>query len=94
MGLYGYPVAGARCGLAGGGCLQEFQGGAVYWSPATGAQAVDGDIRTRWGQLGWEYGQLGYPVTGAVVLPNGDASQRFQRGSLYWTAGTRQVRVV
>ena len=94
FGRYGYPVAGARCGLAGGGCLQEFQGGAVYWSPATGAQAVDGDIRARWGQLGWEYGQLGYPVAGAVVLPNGDATQRFQRGALYWTAGTRQVRVV
>ncbi|MCW2684917.1 MAG: Peptidase and in kexin sedolisin [Blastococcus sp.] len=91
LGYFGYPVADARCGLRGGGCLQLFQGGSIYWSPATGAQAVDGAIRDTWGQLGWELGHLGYPAAGAVVLPNGDAAQRFQGGSLYWSARTRQV---
>jgi uncharacterized protein with LGFP repeats len=87
-------VAGARCGLVGGGCLQLFQGGSIYWAPGIGAQAVDGAIRTRWGQLGWEYGYLGYPVAGAVRLSNGDASQRFQGGTLYWSARTGQVTAV
>ncbi len=90
-GPLGYPVAGARCGLRDGGCLQLFQGGSIYWSPATGAQGVDGAIRDRWGQLGWENGYLGYPVAGAVRLPNGDATQRFQGGTLRWSAATGRV---
>ncbi|SEK26117.1 Peptidase M66, partial [Blastococcus sp. DSM 46786] len=32
----GYPTGGAVCGLRNGGCLQLFQGGGLYWSPATG----------------------------------------------------------
>ncbi len=91
IGYFGYPVTDARCGLRGGGCLQLFQGGSIYWSPATGAQAVDGAIRDRWGQLGWENGYLGYPVAGAVRLPNGDATQRFQGGTLRWSAATGRV---
>ncbi|GAB4080419.1 S8 family serine peptidase [Modestobacter muralis] len=93
-GPLGYPTAAQVCGLRAGGCFQQFQNGSVYWSPTTGAHPVDGDIRTRWGQLGWENGQLGYPVAGVVVLSNGDTSQRFQGGTLYRTASTRTVRVV
>jgi uncharacterized protein with LGFP repeats len=91
-GQLGYPVAGAVCGLRNGGCLQNFQGASIYWSPASGAQPVNGAIRTRWGQLGWENGYLGYPVEAAVTLPNGDVSQRFQGGALSWSARTGQVR--
>ncbi len=35
-GTLGYPTGDLECGLAGGGCRQLFQGGAVYTSPATG----------------------------------------------------------
>jgi uncharacterized protein with LGFP repeats len=80
------------CGLRGGGCYQPFQGGSIHWSPATGAQATNGAIRARWGQLGWENGFLGYPAAAAQVLPNGDVSQRFQGGTLHWSARTGQVR--
>ncbi|MCZ2829773.1 S8 family serine peptidase [Modestobacter sp. VKM Ac-2986] len=93
-GPLGYPTAAQVCGLRAGGCFQQFQGGSVYWSPATGAHPVQGDLRTRWGQLGWENGQLGYPVAGVVVLSNGDTSQRFQGGTLHRTAGTGVVRVL
>ncbi|WP_456600596.1 LGFP repeat-containing protein, partial [Blastococcus sp. SYSU DS0616] len=92
LGYYGYPVADARCGLRNGGCLQHFQGGSIYWTPFTGAQAIDGAIRARWGQLGWENGYLGYPVAPAVRAPDGDASQRFQGGTLHWSMRTGQVR--
>ena len=40
LGVLGYPTSDSSCGLVGGGCFQEFQGGSVYWSPATGAHAT------------------------------------------------------
>jgi uncharacterized protein with LGFP repeats len=91
-GLLGYPTGGEVCGLRGGGCYQDFQGGAIIWSPASGAQPSHGAIRARWGQLGWENGFLGYPVAAPAILPNGDVSQPFQGGGLYWSARTGQVR--
>jgi hypothetical protein len=92
-GHLGYPVGAAVCGLRDGGCRQSFQGGSVFWSPASGAHPVNGAIRTRWGQLGWERGRLGYPVEAPRTLHAGNVSQRFQGGSLTWTAATGQVRV-
>ncbi|SDC06871.1 LGFP repeat-containing protein [Geodermatophilus telluris] len=90
-GYLGYPAAAAACGLRNGGCAQAFQGGSIHWSPTTGAHPVHGAIRTRWAQLGWENGYLGYPVGGAYALPNGDAAQSFQGGRLHWSARTGQV---
>ncbi|MBD7995405.1 lysozyme M1, partial [Arthrobacter sp. Sa2CUA1] len=58
----GAPRGGVVCGLSGGGCYQNFAGGAVLWSPATGAQAsVNGPIRTAYQASGFENGPLGYP---------------------------------
>ena len=47
-GKLGYPTTGEICGLRGGGCFQLFQGGAIYWSPGTGAHVVLGAIRDTW----------------------------------------------
>ncbi|GAB3326673.1 hypothetical protein GCM10027451_52090 [Geodermatophilus aquaeductus] len=91
-GFLGYPTGAAVCGLRDGGCGQVFQGGTLYWSPASGTQPVNGAIRARWAQLGFENGSLGYPVEEAAVLFNGDVAQRFQSGGLYWSARTGQVR--
>ncbi|WP_456877432.1 reprolysin-like metallopeptidase, partial [Geodermatophilus sp. SYSU D00710] len=78
-GRLGPPVTSERCGLRDGGCLQEFQGGSIYWTPATGAHAIDGEIRARWGSLGWENGWYGYPVAGARCgLRDGGCLQEFQ----------------
>ena len=85
-GQLGYPLTDERCGLTGGGCYQRFVGGSVYWSPATGARAVRGAIRARWGSLGWERGSLGYPLSEEICgLRNGGCFQVYQRGSLYWS---------
>ncbi|MET1066048.1 MAG: lysozyme M1, partial [Arthrobacter sp.] len=35
-GKLGYPVGNEVCGLAGGGCSQKFQNGAINWSPVQG----------------------------------------------------------
>ena len=60
-GKLGYPVAGEVCGMKSNGCYQRFQGGDIHWSPATGAQATCGAIRTFWGSLGYENGWSGLP---------------------------------
>ncbi|WP_460683260.1 hypothetical protein [Modestobacter lapidis] len=91
-GVLGYPTGAAVCGLRDGGCLQQFAGGAVYWSPATGARAVQsGAIRDRWAILGWEAG-LGYPVDEERAVPGGRV-QRFQFGSLLLDRATARVRL-
>ncbi|NLE81769.1 MAG: hypothetical protein GX610_19750, partial [Rhodococcus sp.] len=69
-----------------GGRMQIFQGGSVYWSPLTGAHTIGGQIRTTWGQTGWEGGLLGYPTTDEIVLPDGQGRMnRFERGVIYWS---------
>ncbi|MGY5884848.1 hypothetical protein, partial [Modestobacter lacusdianchii] len=53
-GLLGAPLTGISCGLVGGGCFQEFAGGSLYWTAATGAHFTRGSIRALWGAVGWE----------------------------------------
>ena len=84
----GYPVTDEVCGLASGGCAQHFQGGSIYWSPATGTHWVVGAIRQRWSMLGWENG-IGYPVANEVCgLTRGGCYQGFERGGVYWSSAT------
>ncbi|GAB3699772.1 ExeM/NucH family extracellular endonuclease [Mariniluteicoccus flavus] len=86
----GYPVSNEMCGLRDGGCWQAFQGGAIYWSPATGAWPVWGSIRAEWGVTGWENGRFGYP-TGVEICntaPGGalECRQGFERQWLGWSS--------
>nr|WP_240895649.1 hypothetical protein [Kineococcus siccus] len=70
------------------GAFNHFQGGSIYWSPATGAHVVRGAIRERWAALGWERG-LGFPVTGDTATPGRTGYySHFQGGSVYWSAAT------
>jgi hypothetical protein len=62
----GSPTSAEVCGLRDSGCLQHFQRGSIYWSPATGAQPSHGAIRARWGQLGWENGLGDVPGRGVA----------------------------
>ena len=85
----GYPVSDEFCGLVSGGCFQAYQGGSMYWSPATGAQFVTGPVRDAWGVTGWESGWLGYPVTDQVCgLRNGGCTNHFEHGTIYWSPST------
>ncbi|NAZ77102.1 SpoIID/LytB domain-containing protein [Kineococcus sp. T13] len=85
----GFPTTGDVRTPNGAGYYTHFQGGSIYWSPATGAREVRGAIRERWAQLGWENGALGFPATGDVRTPNGRGSYtRFQGGSIYWSPAT------
>jgi uncharacterized protein with LGFP repeats len=71
------------------GFFQTFAHGAIYWSPGTGAHEVHGAIRELWGNLGWERGFLGYPLTDETPTPDGVGRfNHFQGGSIYWTPQT------
>ena len=85
-GKLGYPVNNEVCGLIGGGCYQNFQGGSIHYAPAVGASATWGAIRNTWGSLGYEKGKLGYPAGNETCgLAGGGCSQKFQNGTITWS---------
>ena len=59
----------------------------VYWSPTTGAHAVQGAVLERWQTAGREAGALGYPTSDNRALAGGEVST-FQHGSVYWSSRT------
>ncbi|MCU1512390.1 MAG: lysozyme [Arthrobacter sp.] len=89
-GSLGYPTSHQFCGIKNGGCFQNFEGGTIMWSAATGAQPLTSQpVRTAWGKSGYENGSLGYP-TGRIVcgLKNGGCFQNFEKGSIMWSPAT------
>ena len=89
-GTLGYPTSAQVCGLVNGGCYQNFQRGAILWSPATGAQvSPNGPIRTTYQGTGFENGNLGYPTGPQIcgITANG-CYQDFQGGAIHWTSTT------
>jgi uncharacterized protein with LGFP repeats len=91
--LLGYPTGDDTAAPFGTGYFTDFQGGAIYWSSATGAREVRGDLLATWRAKGAQAGVLGYPVGGDEAVPGGFRT-RFQGGTLYWSAptGARMVR--
>lgn len=88
-GKLGSLTGNVGCGLPDGGCYQDFAGGKIHSSSATGAHATWGGILAAWGRAQYERGPLGYPTAEEVCgLPQGGCSQDFQRGRMYWTAPT------
>ncbi|WP_416443832.1 LGFP repeat-containing protein [Leucobacter sp. HNU] len=72
---------------AGGVSRQEFQNGTAYWSAPTGAALINGAIRATY-QANWgPSSALGLPI-GPEVRSNGSATQRFEHGTMTWTAKT------
>jgi uncharacterized protein with LGFP repeats len=91
----GFPTSSDAKTADGRGYFVRFQGGDVYWSQATGARYVVGEIRQVWGANGGAGGFLGFPTTSDTVVGDGrGAYVRFQGGDVYWspTTGTRIVR--
>ncbi|RKR30206.1 LGFP repeat-containing protein [Arthrobacter oryzae] len=84
-GPLGYPTTDEISGLVNGGVYQSYQGGAIYYSPASGAHMSTGGIRSVWGQYGYERGKMGYPTTDEVSLNNGGVYQGYQGGAIYYS---------
>ena len=93
-GFMGQPT-GPELGTPDGvGRYRGYQGGAIYWSPASGAHEVHGKIYDAWAAHGWEAGLLGYPVTDELSTPDRlGRFTHFTNGSTYWTvaAGAHEV---
>jgi hypothetical protein len=57
----------------------------IYWSPATGAHLVTGDIRDLWLAHGGPGGPLGYPSADEEPAPGGGRRCRFAGGTITWS---------
>jgi hypothetical protein len=88
-GAMGYPTSEEITGLVNGGVYQSYQGGAIYWSPKTGAHITTGGIRAAWGRFGYEHGKMGYPTSDENYnLRDGGVYQTYQGGAIYWSPAT------
>lgn len=91
-GLLGLPI-GEEQPTPDGGRRQLFAGGAIYWSPQSGAHIVRGKIRTSWEyEYGGPAGLLGYPISDQKSIPGGSQAQ-FQHGSITYTGGQPEVHM-
>ncbi|MCF6746766.1 hypothetical protein E9529_21435, partial [Blastococcus sp. KM273128] len=70
-----------------GGSFSLFTGGAIYWSPSTGAHFVKGAIYDTWAKSGYETGVLGFPVRNETNVRGGSFSL-FTGGAIYWSPST------
>lgn len=71
------------------GSAQDFKGGRMFWSQATGAHAVAGAIGGTYQATAGPGGPLGLPTAAEQPLPDGQGRfQTFQGGSVYWTPQT------
>ena len=88
-GPLGYPLTDELSTPNGLGRYNHFQRGSIYWTPQTGAWAVQGAIRATWGRLGWESSGLGFPMTDELATPDrAGRFNHFQGGSVYWSPTT------
>lgn len=71
------------------GMWRDYQGGRLYWSPATGVHAVTGSIQARFDSLGG-HRFLGYPTTDETTTPDGVGRYNHftKAASIYWTPAT------
>lgn len=80
----GYPI-GPEKSTVGGGSVQDFQYGALYWSAASGTHMTMAGFRAAHAQRGWELGWLGMPITDEQWNGVGTV-QHFQGGTMYYDA--------
>lgn len=65
----------------GRGQVQWFTGGAIFWTPATGAHEVREPVLSAYRERGGPTGRLGYPVA-PPERRGGTTTSRFERGTL------------
>jgi hypothetical protein len=87
----GYPTTDEAGTPDGIGRYNHFSlGHSIYFTAATGAHAVKGEIRKRWAALGWERSYLHYPRTDEYVT-NGVYRSDFQGGYITFTLASGAV---
>jgi glucose/arabinose dehydrogenase len=82
----GYPTTDESVTPGGGARYNHFtKNGSIYWSGATGAHNVQGEIRNRWAALGWERSYLGLPTSDEYAISGGGFRSDFQGGYIVYT---------
>lgn len=85
--LLGDPI-GPESDAANDGKFQAFQRGYLYWSPATDAHQITGDIYVKWASHDFERSDLGYPTSDEFTTKAGGRANAFQGGLIVWTLAT------
>ncbi|MCC3279010.1 hypothetical protein LJ754_07560 [Arthrobacter sp. zg-Y40] len=85
-GQLGFPVGEETALKTGSGAVQQFQNGAIYWSPTSGTYVSGGAIRQAYGRQGYETGRLGYPTSNEYNVAGGGVMQDYQGGRVIWSA--------
>ncbi|WP_280393030.1 glycoside hydrolase domain-containing protein [Nocardia wallacei] len=78
------------------GKFAQFERGYIYWHYATGAHPIPQALWPKFEAMGWEAGELGYPITDHTVLKGPQGTdwgevQGFQGGALYRQYGADAV---
>jgi hypothetical protein len=86
---WGYPVSNEediKNNNTSIGRISEFEGCTIYWSGASGAYEVHGDIRQKYRDLKGPLSQLGFPTSDEGNVPGGNGARynTFQHGSILW----------
>lgn len=84
--VVGAPVSDETPTADGRGRFNQMQNGYIYWSPATGAHEIYGNILLHWQGLGAEKSWLGYPISGEIDTPGGRLNS-FENGQIIWKNG-------
>lgn len=90
-GRMGFPTSDEIVLATAGGYKQTYQGGAIYWSPATAGWEMGGAFYTTWLNYGAEAGIYGYPTSNERWIDGNTIRQDFQNGHYFlWnnSAGT------
>jgi uncharacterized protein with LGFP repeats len=90
-GILGFPLTDEGPLPDGRGRVSWFEGGAVFWTPTTGAHDVRLPILHEWFQRGGPLGRLGYPVSDTEQLDATHHRVRFERGALVADLATGAV---
>lgn len=96
---WGYPVCNesdVRNGAVLKGKFSEFERCTIYWSGATGAFEIHGDIRVKYKSLNGPNGQLGFPTSDEGNIPGAPGAAKFntfQNGSILWFGGINDMYV-
>jgi hypothetical protein len=67
--ILGKPTSSVQVASDGTGAFQNYHGGVIYWSAATGAHDLYGAILQKWDALGAV--KFGYPTTNEQATPDG-----------------------
>jgi uncharacterized protein with LGFP repeats len=86
-GFLGYPTSDETFFSTGGGEMNHFSGGSVYWTHVTGAWSIHGAIQASWGAEGWDASQLGVPTSDEYAIPGGRA-ENFYNGRMTFSFTT------